>query len=178
MVVLAVISASAAAPVDDRQAFQRWFTFLVESRFYARKRVPEVVDGKSLVVWASRHALAQHDRRWIQTVELPVLPVIPAVRARPRADDLEPKPVSRSIADAHPGDLLLYDRPGSAAQLMVYVGRSQVMPSNKTWVVYWADGRLHKVAIESLAADPASEWRPLPENRYFLGVYRMAILGG
>ncbi len=174
---LVVALALHAGPSPDRTAFQRWFTFLVESRFYARKKVPDVVDGKSLVVWAARHALTEHDRRWMKAIELPVFPVIPSVHAATSADALNPHLVSKDIADAVPGDLLMYDRPGVTSQLMVYIGPSQVVPSPKKWVVYMAGERPHKVTVESLTGDPSVEWRPVAENPYFLGVYRLGLLG-
>ncbi len=175
---LQVGAVGAETPGGGRGVFQRWFTLLVESRYYAHKNVPDLVDGNSLVVWATRHALAGHDGRWMKDVELPVFPAIPPVPESVKADALNPRLVSKTLADAEPGDLLVFNRPGMAARMMVYIGSSQVVPSPRKWVVYIAGDRPHKVPVESLREDPLVEWRPVAENPYFMGVYRLEVGAG
>ena len=172
---LQVGAAGAETSGVGRKEFQRWFTLLVESRYYAHRKVPDLVDGNSLVVWATRHALTGHDGRWMKDVELPVFPAIPPVPESVKADTLNPRLVSKALSDAEPGDLLLYNRPGMAARVMVYIGLSQVVPSSRKWVVYIAGDKPHKVPVESLRDDPLLEWRPVAENPYFLGVYRLEL---
>jgi uncharacterized protein YfaT (DUF1175 family) len=50
------------------------------------------------------------------------------------------------------------------------------------WVIYDTGpigrdkGEIRRVAISDLLHHPQARWRPLPENRNFLGVYRWNIL--
>jgi uncharacterized protein YfaT (DUF1175 family) len=170
---------------SDRKAFRRWFTFLAESRYYARKPLRGVSDADGLLRWAYHQALSRHDARWYHTVELPLLPAMPSVREfEASLCDLHPYPfvpllVSRNLADAEPGDLLMYRRFDLAAHLMIYIGSSQVVPSPKKWVIYLTNSPkdIHKVSLDSLRDDPSSGWRPAPENPDFLGVWRLDILG-
>ena len=166
----------------DRMAFRRWFTFLAESRFYARKPLRGVSDADELLRWAYSQALRKHNARWYGSLELPLLPVMPSVcQVDAAASEFTRFYVSRNPADAEPGDLLVYrDEPD--ARLMVYIGASQVFPSPKKWVIYQAnapDGAnaVNKVSLESLIDDPSPEWRPSPDNPDFLGVWRLDILG-
>lgn len=172
----AIFSASGAIPgrpLDDSVLFRRWFTLLVESRCYARRVLPEAADGRGLVVWAAREALSPHDARWMRRMELPVLPALPSVAKPWSVNALSPSPVSSNPADLRPGDLLVYNRQGAGAQVIVYIGPSQITPSPTRWVVYVDQGRPHRVPLESLQQDPAPEWRPEAGNPYFLGIYRL-----
>lgn len=88
--------------------------------------------------------------------------------------------VSRDVADLQPGDLLMYGRAGTAVNVMVFVGASQIVPSAETWVVYLAgpprDGlalRVHRLKLANLVSDPYPGWRPVAENPEFLGVWRL-----
>jgi len=169
-------------PSADRTAFRRWFTFLAESRYYARKPLPEVTDGDSLIRWAFRNALASHDFAWSKRLELPVYPVMPSIHRNAGAQEIAvlyqgtPMLVSRDLADAEAGDLLLYRNAELSAHVMVYIGRSQVAPSHGNWVVYMASNRIHKVTVDKLRGDPSPEWRPVAENPEFLGVWRLGLL--
>jgi len=172
-----LLSAGPRLGPDDSSAFRRWFTFLAESRYYARKPLRGVSDGDSLIRWAARHALAPHDATWSRSIELPILPAMPSVRESvPLRASLEQQIVSRDIADALPGDLFLYRRAELPAHVMIYIGPSQILPSRKRWVIYLSGNATHKVCIDSLRADPSPEWRPLPENPEFLGIVRLDIL--
>lgn len=65
----------------DRQAFRRWFTFLVEAQ-YARpaEQLPaEINDCAALIRFAYREALRPHDGAWATELGLEALPSAPAV---------------------------------------------------------------------------------------------------
>lgn len=161
----------------DRSAFRRWFTFLAESRYYAHKPLREVSDGYSLIRWAGRHALASHDVAWSRTVELPIFPAMPSVRAKlPFAGRFEPQILTRDLSLAQPGDILLFRRANLTAHVMIYIGQSQIVPSPDRWVIYISGKRTHKVPLAALRCDPTPEWRPVPGNPDFLGVSRLDIL--
>ena len=89
---------------SDRKAFRRWFTFLAESRYYARKPLRGVSDVNGLLEWAYHQALRQHDAQWYHTVELPLLPAMPSVRqleaglCELHPDPFTPVLVSRDLA--------------------------------------------------------------------------------
>src|SRR5579862_6409533 len=159
----------------DRSAFRRWFTFLAESRYYARKHLRDVKNGEDLVRWALRQALVPHDAAWAHTLELPVFPVMPSVVQSARPAPLAPEFISRDLKHAQPGDLLLFDRSDVPAHLMIYIGSSQIVPSRRKWVVYISEV-VHKVCRDSLMTDPSPEWRPSEDNPQFLGVWRLDLL--
>jgi len=162
-------------------AFRRWFTFLAESRFYARKPLRGVSDGDGLLRWAYSQALRKHNARWYGSLELPLLPVMPSVCQvdADAASEFTRFYVSRNPSDAEPGDLFMYRRDEPQARLMIYIGASQVFPSPKKWVVYQANSPngVNKLSLDSLLDDPSPEWRPSPDNPNFLGVWRLDILG-
>jgi hypothetical protein len=57
----------------DRAAFRRWFTLLAESQYYRGKALPaEIDDCASLLRFAYREALREHDTAWAKAMELPV----------------------------------------------------------------------------------------------------------
>ena len=185
-----VAGSSPAAPSphlnspSDRKAFRRWFTFLAESRYYAHKPLPGVSDGDGLLRWAYHQALLAHDARWYHSVELPLLPAMPSVQqfeagmCESHPDPFAPLLVSRSLADAEPGDLLIFRRSDLAAHLMIYIGSSQIVPSPKKWVIYLANSprAIHKLSLDALRNDPSPGWRPEADNPDFLGVWRLDIL--
>ena len=172
----ASLQSSSLQSASDRTAFRRWFTFLAESRYYARKKAPQLLDGDALIRWAIQQSLKPHDLAWSRHVELPVFPVMPSIEATIGPQESRtPVLVSRDLADAQPGDLLLYANESLPARVMVYIGRSQIVPSPEKWVVYVTE-RVHWVSVELLRTDPAVEWRPVPENPAFRGVWRLDIL--
>jgi len=163
----------------DQKAFRRWFTFLAESRYYARKPLSGVSDAEGLLRWAYHQALRPHDAVWFKSVELPVLPAMPSVqKASIVPDTFSPTLVSRDLKDAQPGDLLLYNRSDLQSHLMIYIGESQIVPSPKKWVIYVVKSvkDVHKLSVDSLRQDPSPEWRPTSDNPEFLGVWRLDIL--
>ena len=91
-------------------------------------------------------------------------------------------PLGRNLASARPGDLLFFRRDRDAYHSMIYLGESQVRPDGNRYVVYHtgpdgADpGEIRRLTIEELAQFPRPEWRPVPANPVFLGVFRWNIL--
>ena len=89
--------------------------------------------------------------------------------------------IGRDVRMALPGDLLFYRqfghsspwhsmivmRIGPSAQLVYHTGPDHGTP-----------GELRRVALSELLDHPQAEWRPLPGNPNFLGVYRWNILRG
>lgn len=161
----------------DRTAFRRWFTFLAESRCYTRKPMRSIADGDALARWAYGQALKRHDGSWSHSVELPLFPVMPSV-TQASDEPFAPTFVSRQVDEAEPGDLLMYRRSDWAAHVMVYIGKSQILPSPKRWVVYLTaePKQFHKVWLDALKVDLHPEWRPTAENPEFLGVWRLGLL--
>lgn len=183
-----------AVTPGDQSAFRSWFTFLAESRYYARKPLREIRSGASLVGWAFHQALVRHDAAWSRSVELPVLPVMPSVEmpwvpratATERGSDFPEEPdlrqynaafVSRRIGDIAAGDLLVYRNFALPSHIIVYVGASRVLPSPRKWVVYYDPaGKVHRIALDQLLSDPSPSWRPTEDNPEFLGIWRLEIL--
>jgi uncharacterized protein YfaT (DUF1175 family) len=141
----------------------------------------DISDGNALMRWAYRQALMQHDAAWSHSLELPLFPNMPSVRQFGLTGDAEPFAphfVSRESEQAQPGDLLLYRRTDLPSHLMVYIGKSQVLPSPKRWVIYLTaqPKQIHKVCLDTLREDPNPEWHPDPDNPDFLGVWRLDLL--
>jgi hypothetical protein len=92
--------------------------------------------------------------------------------------------VTRDLARAQPGDLLFYrqDSDHMPFHSMIYLGASQIGKDAARYLVYHtgpgADGpgEIRRPAIDELRRFPEPEWRPLPDNPRFLGVYRWNIL--
>ena len=92
--------------------------------------------------------------------------------------------VSRNPERAMPGDLIFYRQFGHAmpAHVMIYIGQSQFERSSRRWIVYHTGpsgknfGEIRKVAVEDLLAHRVPEWRPVPGNSNFLGVWRLNIV--
>lgn len=90
-------------------------------------------------------------------------------------------PVSRDVRQAQPGDLLFYQQFGQSSpwhsMIVTRIG-------GEAGVVYHTgpDGRspgeLRRVTIAELLDHPQPQWRPIPANPNFLGVYRWNILRG
>jgi hypothetical protein len=89
--------------------------------------------------------------------------------------------VSRDVREALPGDLLFYRQFGQSSpwHSMIVVragGDAQVVYD--TGPDHGEPGELRRVALSELLDHPEPQWRPLPGNRNFLGVYRWNILRG
>jgi uncharacterized protein YfaT (DUF1175 family) len=90
-------------------------------------------------------------------------------------------PVSRDVRQAQPGDLLFYRQFGQSSPWhSMIVTRIGV----EAGVVYHtgpdhnSPGEMRRVTIAELLDHPQPQWRPLPANPNFLGVYRWNILRG
>jgi uncharacterized protein YfaT (DUF1175 family) len=90
--------------------------------------------------------------------------------------------VSRDLNRAIPGDLLFYKQIAEASRLpfhsMIFLGPSQIEPSRKTFVLYHTGGPegIRRLTIDELIEYPLAQWRPIPGNENFLGVFRWNIL--
>lgn len=92
--------------------------------------------------------------------------------------------VAREWQSARPGDLLFFhqEQQREPDHLMVVVGASSFDRSAQDFVVYHTGpddrgpGEMRKVRMADLLRHPAPRWRPLPDNRAFIGVFRPAPL--
>jgi uncharacterized protein len=95
--------------------------------------------------------------------------------------------ISRDITRAQRGDLLFYRQANqrSPAHAMIFMAESQIDDSHDQHVlrvVYHTGpigkekGEIRSPAVRELIAHPQPQWRPLPGNSNFLGVYRWNIL--
>lgn len=86
--------------------------------------------------------------------------------------------LSRSVADALPGDVVIYLNDTKSAwpyHTMIYLGDGSVIyhtgpDGNKPGIV-------KHLTLDQLAMHPNPRWHPVPGNPYFLGFYRWRILG-
>jgi uncharacterized protein len=89
--------------------------------------------------------------------------------------------VSRDVRQAQPGDLLFYRQFGQSSpwhsMIVDRVGGEALVVYN-TGEDHGAAGEMRRVALAELLDHPQPQWRPLPGNRNFLGVYRWNILRG
>ena len=91
--------------------------------------------------------------------------------------------VSRNIHSALPGDLLFFRqaRHRMPFHTMLYIGRSNFGTGND-WLIYHTGpskgsaGEIRRVAITDLLKHPEANWRPIPQNPAFMGIYRWNIL--
>ena len=92
--------------------------------------------------------------------------------------------VGRDAHAAQPGDLLYFRHADAESpdHLMVVVGESRFDHARSDWLVYHTGpqtggrGEVRRVALADLERHPSPRWRPLRENRAFVGVFRLAIL--
>jgi hypothetical protein len=92
--------------------------------------------------------------------------------------------IARDPRAAQPGDLFYFHQEGAVSpdHLMVFLGPSAFDPTRHDWVVYHTGpdagsaGEVRKASLEDLRHHPSARWRPLPANRSFMGVFRLAIL--
>lgn len=85
--------------------------------------------------------------------------------------------VSRSQADALPGDMLLYLNDTDSNwpyHLMIYLGNGMTVyhtgPDGDN------PGIVKRLSLQQLAMHPNGRWHPVASNQYFLGFYRWKIL--
>jgi hypothetical protein len=89
--------------------------------------------------------------------------------------------VGRDVGAALPGDLLFYRQFGHSSpwhSMIVTRLGGNAEAVYHTGPDHGAPGELRRVALAELLAHPQPEWRPVPGNPNFLGVYRWNILRG
>ena len=193
---------------QDRAAFLQWFVLIADAQF--EQASPEITDCAALVRYAYREALRPHSPEWARRTGLAFVPRYPDVQSGPTpgpagwplfrtaagADPryaefadartlvtLNTRLVGRDVAEARPGDLLYFRRPGAAQpdHVMVVVGRS-VFDDGDDWVVYHTGpdgasaGEVRKVSLAVLQRHPSPTWRPTAANAAFVGVFRWTLL--
>ena len=89
--------------------------------------------------------------------------------------------VSRDVRQAKPGDLLFFRQFGQSSpwhsMIVTRAGESGAVVYD-TGPDHGQPGELRRVALAELLDHPHPQWRPLPQNPNFLGVYRWNILRG
>ena len=89
--------------------------------------------------------------------------------------------VGRDVRAALPGDLLFYRQLGHSSpwhSMIVTRGGPDARVVYDTGPDHGQAGELRRVAIAELMSHPEPQWRPIPANPNFLGVYRWNILRG
>jgi uncharacterized protein YfaT (DUF1175 family) len=89
--------------------------------------------------------------------------------------------VSRDVRAAQPGDLLFYRQFGQSSpwhSMIVTRISGQTAVVYDTGTDHGKAGELRRVALAELIDHPQPQWRPVPGNPNFLGVYRWNILRG
>ena len=92
--------------------------------------------------------------------------------------------VTRDLARAEPGDVLFFRQLSDHMPFhsMIFLGRSQIDRGNTHYILYDTGptgsepGEIRRPAVDELLHFPEPQWRPLPTNPSFLGVYRWNIL--
>jgi uncharacterized protein YfaT (DUF1175 family) len=89
--------------------------------------------------------------------------------------------LSRNVRAALPGDLLFYRQFGQSSpwHSMILIGAGPAAEVvYDTGPDHGRPGQLRRVAFAELLDHPEPQWRPVPSNPNFLGVYRWNILRG
>jgi uncharacterized protein YfaT (DUF1175 family) len=91
--------------------------------------------------------------------------------------------VSRNLLQAQPGDLLFYRQFGQSSPWHSMIvtrigGQSAVVYDTGPLDHSGKPGQLRRVLLAELIDHPQPQWRPVPGNPNFLGVYRWNILRG
>ncbi len=150
---------------SDRTSFRRWFAFLAEVQYFTapEQRPSEIVDCSSLVRYAYREALRQHNSVWAAESRLPLVPAMPSVTkySYPRtptgprlfrigldsyaqfanAETLyhfNVDFVTRDAMQGERGDLLFFRQPAGDMpyHTMILLGTSQITSTSSRFVVY------------------------------------------
>ncbi len=111
--------------------------------------------------------------------------------------DFNSRFVSRDSREAEPGDLLFFYQPWTQKfpyHVMIFLGKAYQADDNAAdasavgaaaandWVIYHTgasvadSGTIKKVRLNVLDEHPDKRWRPVLNNRNFLGFYRLKIL--
>jgi uncharacterized protein YfaT (DUF1175 family) len=91
---------------------------------------------------------------------------------------------TRDLSRAERGDVLFFRQQSDHMPFhsMIYLGESQISAGNTRYVLYHTGptgtepGEMRRLTINELLNFPQPEWRPIPGNPAFLGVYRWNIL--
>ena len=93
--------------------------------------------------------------------------------------------VSRDLRQAQPGDLLFYRQFGQSSpwhsMIVTRIGGRSAVVYDTGPIDHTAKGKageLRRVLLAELVDHPHPQWRPVPGNPNFLGVYRWNILRG
>lgn len=89
--------------------------------------------------------------------------------------------LSRDVRQALPGDLLFYRQFGQSSpwhSMIVVRAGANASVVYDTGTDHGKPGELRRVALAELLDHPQPQWRPLPGNPNFLGIYRWNILRG
>jgi uncharacterized protein YfaT (DUF1175 family) len=95
-------------------------------------------------------------------------------------------PLGRELSEARPGDLLFFARGGAHAQPDHAMAFVRPDTDGQPVLLYHtgpegsgatrAEGEVRRVRLDELMHHPDAEFRPLPENPAFLGVFRWKVL--
>ena len=89
--------------------------------------------------------------------------------------------VTRNVSEAQPGDLLFFRQFGQSSpwhsMIVTRIGGHPAVIYH-TGTDHGKPGELRRVLLAELLDHPQPQWRPLPQNPNFLGVYRWNILRG
>lgn len=190
----------------DRDAFRTWFVSILEQQLEKPSNAwePAQRDCAGLLRFAFREAWGPHTEAWRDRVGFQGSPPAsdpslsiggPWRRAFPTPDGWKPfakgaflrrlacVPLGRDLAEARPGDLIFFARGGAHEtpdHAMAFV-RPDV--DGQPVLLYHTGpegsggaGEVRRVRLDELNHHPDPEFRPLPENPTFLGVYRWKIL--
>jgi len=190
----------------DRESFRTWFVSILEQQLEGPSNAwePAQRDCAGLLRFAFREAWGPHTEAWRDRVGFQGSPAAsdpslgiggPWRRAFPTPEGWQPfakgaflrrlacVPLGRDLAEARPGDLIFFARGGAHASpdhAMAFV-RSDV--DGQPVLLYHTgpegaagSGEVRRVRLDELMHHPDPEFRPLPENSTFLGVYRWKIL--
>lgn len=97
-------------------------------------------------------------------------------------------PLGRDLADARPGDLIFFARGGSRPEPDHAMAFVRPDADGQPVLLYHTgpegsglarkDGEIRRVRLDDLLHHPDPDFRPLPENPAFLGLYRWKVLAG
>nr|WP_320131190.1 DUF1175 family protein [uncultured Holophaga sp.] len=190
----------------DREAFRTWFVAILEQQLDGPSPAwePAQRDCAGLLRFAFREAWGPHTEAWRDRTgfrggsvasDPPLEMGGPWRRAFPTPEGWSPfakgaflrrlacMPIGRDPVRARPGDLVFFARGGAHAtpdHAMAFV-RPDV--DGQPVLLYHtgpegngAGGEVRRVRLDELLHHPDPDFRPLPENPAFLGVYRWKVL--
>jgi uncharacterized protein YfaT (DUF1175 family) len=91
---------------------------------------------------------------------------------------------SGDLSQAAPGDVLFFrrDREEMPFHTMIYLGSSHMRRDDRQYVLYHTGpdasgpGEIRRPSVDEIIRHPDPQWRPLPGNPSFRGIYRWNIL--